>query len=143
MGCRLKWWKGVGGGGLQPRTRGASSMAAMFWGGGAPLMEGGMVVGRGRASLESGLLQSRRRRCKDAGEGACISAAWSAAIPAPSMQGCRRRGRGLDSRDDGAGGRGTASSMGGRHMRGRGRGHGGVAISLPSMEGCGRRGWEL
>jgi hypothetical protein len=48
---------------------GYSSVAAMFWGGGAPSIEGGMVVGRGRASLQSGLMQSRRCRCKDAGEG--------------------------------------------------------------------------
>jgi hypothetical protein len=55
---------------------------------------GGDVLGRGR---------SVDRRRHGGWKGACISAIRTAAISALSMQGCRRRGRGLDSRDDGAG----------------------------------------
>jgi hypothetical protein len=87
-GCRLKWWKGVGVGGLQPRTRGLVLWRRCF---GAEALrrwkeawwlEGGVhlwslnccnldavdarMQEKGHASLQPGLLQSRRRQCKDA-----------------------------------------------------------------------------
>jgi hypothetical protein len=64
------WWKGVGGGGLQPRARGLQ-------------FRGGDVLGWG-CSID--------RRRHGGWKGACISAVWTDAISALSMQGCRRRG---------------------------------------------------
>jgi hypothetical protein len=62
-------------------------------------MEGGMVVGRGRASLESELLQSRHRRCKDAGEGHA------------SLQPGLLQSRRCQCKDAGEGGRGWIHAM--------------------------------